>query len=191
MIVWVMWEVISNGHVCTYEPRSAQCSLPLCALCPYSVLRILCRRFMSIILFQHQAAAHALVSRRSVFFRFLLAIILLTLCAFDLFSFSFTCLSSIITFILDTTLLSSTNGAMLFCLRLYINVWMFVMCMYPFTLTCLMLWSCCCNPNPDLLLSHVVFHKLVYIYYVCIRECIRSRHLLICVSLVVAVFFLR
>lgn len=67
MIVLVMWEVISNGHVCTYEPRSAQCSLPLCALCPYSVLRTLCRRFMSIIFFQHQAAAHALVSRRSVF----------------------------------------------------------------------------------------------------------------------------
>lgn len=49
------------------------------------------------------------------------------------------------------------------------NVWMFVMCMYPSTLTCLMLClllcSCCCNPNPDLLLCHVVvFHKLVYIY---------------------------
>lgn len=65
-------------------------------------------------------------------------------------------------------LLSSTNSAMLFCLRLY-NVWMFVMRLYPSTLTCLMLClylcCCCCSPNPDLLLSNVVvFHKLVYIY---------------------------
>lgn len=106
------------------------------------------------------------------FFCFLLAIILLALCAFDLFSFSFTCLSSIITFILDTTTTVLYQRCYVILLALIYNVWMFVMCMYPSTLTCLMLClflcSCCCRPpNPDLLLSHVVvFHKLVYIYII-------------------------
>lgn len=121
MIVLVMWEVISNGHVCTYEPRSAQCSLPLCALCPYSVLRTLCRRFMSIIFFQHQAAAHALVSRRSVFF---FAFCLPLFCLLFALStcFRFLLLASLPSSLSFSTrqLLSSTNSALLFCLRLYI-----------------------------------------------------------------------
>lgn len=119
MIVLVMWEVISNGHVCTYEPRSAQCSLPLCALCPYSVLRTLCRRFMSIIFFQHQAAAHALVSRRSVFFAFCLPLFCLLFALSTCFRFLLLAsLPSSLSF-LTRQLLSSTNVAMLFCLCLY------------------------------------------------------------------------
>lgn len=164
-----MWEVISNGHVCTYEPRSAQCSLPLCALCPYSVLRTLCRRFMSIIFFQHQAAAHALVSRRSVFF-------LLSACHYSACSLRFRLVFVFFYLPLFHHHFHSWHDnycplPTLLCYSAcaYINtVWMFVMCMYPSTLTCLMLCLllcyCCCNPNPDLLLCHVVvFHKLVYI----------------------------
>lgn len=111
---------------------------------PYSVLRTLCRRFMSIIFFQHQAAAHALVSRRSVFFCFLLAIILLALCAFDLFSFSFTCLfhhhfHSLHDCPLSTVLCYSA------CAYICVNVCNVYV---PPTLTCLCCvycCSCCCG----------------------------------------------
>lgn len=164
---------------------SSMRSLPLlCA--PYSVSSFHVYHFLSAPGRSSRAGESTLC-----FFCFLLAIILLALCAFDLFSFSFTCLSSIITFILNTT--TTVLCAMLFCLRLYMyNVWMFVMRMYPSTLTCLMLClllcSCCCNPNPDLLLSHVVvFHKLVY-YILCMWMYPKPSLINLCVSCCCCVF---
>lgn len=80
----------------------------------------LCRRFMSIIFFQHQAAAHALVSRRSVFFAFCLPLFCLLFALSTCFRFLL--LASLPSSLSFSTrqLLSSTYSAMLFCLRLYI-----------------------------------------------------------------------
>lgn len=144
--------------------RALLCSLPLCALCPYSVSSFHVYHFLS----APGRSSRAGESTLCFFFCFLLAIILLALCAFDLFSFSFTCLSSIITFILDTTTTVLYQQCYVILLALIYNVWMFVMRMYPSTLTCLMLClllcSWCCNPNPDLLLFFINY--CIYIMYV-------------------------
>lgn len=104
-------------HLYKYEPRSAQCSLPLCALCPllcapYSVSSFHVYHFLS----APGRSSRAGESTLCFFFAFCLPVFCL------LFALSTTCFRFLLLASLPSSLSFLTfvlYGAMLFCLRLF------------------------------------------------------------------------
>lgn len=114
----------------------------LCSMCPSSVrsvpLLYVCvvQYFMSIIFFQHQAAAHALVSQRSVFFVFAFCLPFCLLFALFTYILSYFSFKSSLSFLTGLTLFDVI-------IVILLALWCCVECVYaPWIPTCL--WACYC-----------------------------------------------